>query len=112
MPGQSVRHIRFKGLDKDKNYRLSSLSFDHDIRLYGDLVNTVAPIHVKQDSFLHNTIAKFVHMKENGEDIIMSGDDLMNAGVYLNPAYVGTGLSDDTATIGDYGARMYLLENT
>ena len=112
MPGQSVRHIRFKGLDKDKNYRLSSLSFDHDIRLYGDLVNTVSPIHVKQDSFLHNTIAKFVHMKENGEDIIMSGDDLMNAGVYLNPAYVGTGLSDDTATIGDYGARMYLLENT
>ena len=112
MPGQTVRHIRFKGLDKDKNYRLSSLSFDHDIRLYGDLVNTVSPIHVKQDSFLHNTIARFVHMKENGEDIIMSGDDLMNAGVYLNPAYVGTGLSDDTATIGDYGARMYLLENT
>ena len=112
MPGQTVRHIRFKGLDKEKNYRLSSLSFDHDIRLYGDLVNTVSPIHVKQDSFLHNTIARFVHMKENGEDIIMSGDDLMNAGVYLNPAYVGTGLSDDTATIGDYGARMYLLENT
>ena len=108
---ESVRHIRFKGLDREKNYRLSSLSFDHDIRLYGDLVNTVSPIHVKQDSFLHNTIARFVHMKENGEDIVMSGDDLMNAGVYLNPAYVGTGLSDETATIGDYGARMYLLES-
>ena len=108
---ESVRHIRFKGLDREKDYRLSSLSFEHDIRLYGDLVNTVSPIHVKQDSFLHNTIARFVHMKENGEDIVMSGDDLMNAGVYLNPAYVGTGLSDDTATIGDYGARMYLLES-
>ena len=111
IPAESVRHIRFKGLDREKNYRLSSLSFDHDIRMYGDLVNTVSPIHVKQDSFLHNTIAKFVHMKENGEDIVMSGDDLMNAGVYLNPAYVGTGLTDETATIGDYGARMYLLES-
>ena len=38
------------------------------IKNFGDLVNTAAPIHVKQDSLVHNVLAKFVTMPGEKEE--------------------------------------------
>lgn len=38
------------------------------IKNFGDLVNTAAPIHVKQDSLVHNVLAKFVIMPGEKEE--------------------------------------------
>ena len=38
------------------------------IKNFGDLVNTAAPIHVKQDSLVRNVLAKFVTMPGEKEE--------------------------------------------
>ena len=38
------------------------------IKNFGDLVNSAAPIHVKQDSLVHNVLAKFVTMPGEKEE--------------------------------------------
>ncbi len=109
-PSERYRHITLKGLDPEKKYRFTSLPLKHNVKDYGDLVNTVAPFHVKPDGLVHNTIATFVKLDEKGENFEAFGDALMGAGVDLLQAYVGTGQSDETATIHDFTARMYFIE--
>ena len=43
------------------------------IKNFGDLVNTAAPIHVKQDSLVHNVLAKFVTMPGEKEEYTARG---------------------------------------
>ena len=40
---------------------------------FGDLVNTAAPIHVKQDSLVRNVLAKFVTMPGEKEEYTARG---------------------------------------
>lgn len=43
------------------------------IKNFGDLVNTAAPIHVKQDSLVHNVLAKFVTIPGEKEEYTARG---------------------------------------
>ena len=43
------------------------------IKNFGDLVNTAAPIHVKQDSLVRNVLAKFVTMPGEKEEYTARG---------------------------------------
>lgn len=76
---------------------------------FGDLVNTASPIHVKQDSLVHNLIAKFVKMPGETEEYTASGSVLM-AGVKLHQAFGGTGYNDETRYFQDYASRIYFME--
>ena len=109
-PAMKYRHLSLAGLDPAKKYHFYSQALKHNVKAYGDLVNAVAPMHVKPDGLIHNTIARFVKIDEKGEDLTARGDALMGGGVDLMQAYVGTGQSDETATINDFTARLYFLE--
>ena len=82
----------------------------HDVRLFGDLINAVAPIHVKKDSLVHKTIAKFVKMDGEVEDYTVSGSLLNNAGIKLHPKYSGCGYNGEVAYFADYCSRIYVME--
>ncbi len=110
VPNMQQERFRAEGLDPDLYYHLYSLPHDVDIRQFGDLVNTVAPIHIKQNSLAHNAIARFYKMKGEEEDMAVSGAVLMNAGVSLAPAYGGTGFNDQTRCFSDYTSRLYFIE--
>ena len=99
-----------RGLDPDLRYRFTNLDKSHDIRKFGDLINTASPIHVRQDSLLHRTIARFVRMPGEKEDHVLSGSVLMQAGIRLKPAFAGTGYSDGVRKFQDYAARLYFME--
>ena len=74
------------------------------------MINTAAPIHIKQDSLLHDVVAKFVKMPGENEDYIAYGDTLMANGVKLQQSYVGTGYNEEVRYFPDYGARLYYVE--
>lgn len=74
------------------------------------MVNTVAPIHIKQDGVLHNVIAKFVKMPGEVEDTVAYGDTLNEGGVKLAQSFVGTGYNDQVRYFPDFGARLYFIE--
>ncbi|MBQ1442174.1 MAG: alpha-galactosidase, partial [Clostridia bacterium] len=82
-----------------------------DIKQFGSLVNTIAPFHVKQDSMVHNMIAKAVNMKGEAEDAVASGMVLMSTGVALKPAFSGTGFNENVRVFPDFSLRMYFMES-
>lgn len=57
-----------KGLDANVLYHFTNRSLEYNVKEFGDLVNTVAPVHIEQDSVAHNLIAKFVKMDGETED--------------------------------------------
>ncbi|MCR5148281.1 MAG: alpha-galactosidase [Eubacterium sp.] len=109
-PNFSALRFFADGLEKDSMYHFYNIKKDHSIKEFGDLINTVAPIHVKQDSFVHNVMAHFVHLTGEVEDTELSGSELEFAGVSLAPAYAGTGYQEGTRLFGDYASRMYFIE--
>jgi len=102
--------LRLKGLLPDAIYHFTGRELKFDIRLFGDLVNTISPIHIKKGSLVHNTIAHFVKMDGENEDYTVSGSVLTNSGVSLCQGFAGTGYNNGTRLYQDYDARMYFVE--
>lgn len=108
--GNQYLKIKQVGLDPSGEYHFFGRKLEHNLKGFGDLVNTVAPIHIKQDGVLHNMVAKFVKMPGEIEDQVSMGDVLNNAGVKLCQSYVGTGYNEQVRYFPDYGARLYFAE--
>ena len=79
-----------RGLNPELRYRFYSLEQKVDVILFGSLINTVSPIHVKQESHNHYLINYFVQQPGETEEYVASGALLMK-GVRLKPAFSGTG---------------------
>ena len=109
-PNDQRGRLKLRGLDKDALYHLYNLPFKLDIRIFGDLVNAVSPVHIKNGSFAHNMLAKFVKMDGEKEDYKAYGDSLMEGGVMLSPKFSATGFNDKTRVYPDFSSRMYFLE--
>lgn len=98
------------GLKEDLCYHFYNRLLQVNVKDFGDLVNTIAPIHIRQDSITHNLVAKFVKMKGETEDIEAYGDELMYAGVRLQPAFASTGYNEEVRFYQDFSSRMYFME--
>ncbi|MBR6478387.1 MAG: alpha-galactosidase, partial [Lachnospiraceae bacterium] len=110
IPNGHSQRIRARGLDPEKTYRFTNRLLKYNVKGFGDLVNMVAPIHIKQDSLIHNVVAKFVKMDGETEDYLLRGDVLMRGGVNLKQPFGGTGYNDQVRYFQDFGARMYFVE--
>lgn len=110
IPNNHTHTLKLKGLKEDGVYYFSNRDMKYNVKGFGDLVNTVAPIHIRQDSFLHNAIAKFVKMDGEKEEYVLGGDILMKAGVNLRQPYGGTGYNDQVRYFPDYASRLYFVE--
>ncbi|MBR1508184.1 MAG: alpha-galactosidase [Eubacterium sp.] len=106
--GNSV--FRAKGLDEKTVYHFYGKSYKIDVKDFGSLINTMAPIHIKQDSAMHNVIARAVKMYEKPEDYEVYGDTLMHAGVHLRQAFTGTGWNEEMRFFTDFSSRIYYME--
>jgi alpha-galactosidase len=109
-PNHPFEQFKAKGLDEKKRYHFYSLEIKQDIRKFGDLVNSVSPVHVKPGSLLHQGLARFVEMPGETEEAIVSGRLLMQAGIKLSPAYAGSGYNEKTRYFADYSSRLYFME--
>lgn len=98
-----------KGLDAPKRYEFTNHSMRYNILGFGDLVNTVSPVHIKQDSLVHQVLAKCVTMPGETESYRASGSVLM-AGVKLAQGFSATGYSEETRYFPDFASRMYFMQ--
>ena len=108
--GDQYFKLDMAGLDADTKYHFSGRKLEYNVKGFGDLVNTVSPIHIKQDSLVHNIVAKFVKMPGENEDYVAYGDALNSNGVKLLQSFVGTGYNEDVRYFPDFGARLYIIE--
>lgn len=109
-PNNMFEQFSPRGLDSKTKYVFTNRDLRYNIMNFGDLVNTAAPIHVKPDSLIHRTIAKFVTMPGETECYTARGSVLMS-GVKLTQAYGATGFSERTRFFQDFGSRIYFMEN-
>ena len=110
VPNSRFQYYQAKGLNEEKEYHFYNRELKYNIKEFGDLINTVAPFHVKQDSVTHNLIAKFVKRDGEDEDCYVYGDTLMYAGIRLKQAFAGTGYNGQVRYYQDFGSRMYFME--
>lgn len=112
VPNTQYECYRAKGLDPERKYHFHNRALKYDVREFGDLVNTVSPIHIRQDSLVHRTVAKFVKMDGETEDYRVCGDTLMYGGVRLKQAFAATGYSEEVRHFPDFASRIYFMEAT
>ena len=108
-PNKQFEQYFPKGLDKKVKYIFSNRDLKYNIKYFGDLVNTASPIHIKQDSLMHNIVSKFVKMQGEKEEYIASGSTLMS-GVKLTQGFAATGYNEETRFFQDFGSRIYFME--
>ncbi|MBQ6441849.1 MAG: alpha-galactosidase [Lachnospiraceae bacterium] len=99
-----------KGLDPQTLYHFYNRVLKHNIKAFGDLVNMVAPVHIKNESLMQDMVAKFVKMDGEKEEYHVSGDLLMEAGVALLQAFVTTGYNEFVRFFPDFASRIYFME--
>ncbi|MBE5923575.1 MAG: alpha-galactosidase [Lachnospiraceae bacterium] len=110
-PNTQYEYYKAKGLDADMKYHFYNRFLKYNLKNFGDLVNVVSPVHIKQDSLAHNLVAKFVKMDGETEDCMVYGDALMYSGVKLKQAFGGTGYNEEVRYYQDFGSRLYFMEN-
>ncbi len=109
----SMTHVLYPdGLDEEKIYRFYNRELKVDIREFGDLVNMMAPVHLKNDSMLMDIAAHFVKLDGETENFTASGSTLMYGGAHLHQSYGGTGFNSDVRHFQDFGSRLYFMEAT
>lgn len=109
-PNTQFHYYKAKGLRPELRYHFYNRNLKYNVKDFGDLVNTVAPVHIKPDSMAHNLIAKFVKMDGETEDMHVYGDVLMYNGVRLAQSFAGTGYNNEVRYYQDFGARLYFME--
>ena len=110
-PNTQFHYYKPKGLNENVRYHFYNRSLKYNIKDFGDLVNTVAPVHIKQDSFVHNTIAKFVKMDGEIENYTAYGDALMYGGIRLKQSFSGNGYNGQVRYYQDFSSRIYFMDS-
>lgn len=109
-PNEFYKRLHAVGLDENASYHVYNIPLKHNIKEFGDLVNMVAPVHLKQDSLVYNVVSKFVKMDGESEDYVLNGAYLNNAGIVLKQAFGGAGFENETRMFQDFSSRMYFFE--
>lgn len=109
-PNNDYRCLKTKGLDDDAIYNMGERVVPLSLKEFGSLVNTMAPVHVKQDGLLHNIIDKFVNMSGENQKASATGAAFNNHGVALNASFGGTGYNADTRIMRTGDSRLYTFE--
>ena len=108
----NMQHQRFyaAGLDPETVYHMYSIPDILDIKLFGSMINAVSPLHIRQDSALHNFISRVVKIKSEFEDTKATGSVFMKAGAALDPVFSGTGYNLNVRIFPDFSSRLFFFE--
>lgn len=99
-----------KGLDPDRLYTMTNRVRSFNIKEFGDLINQISPIHIKQNSVLHNMVALFKKLPGEVESYTATGDLFMYGGIKLKQAFCGLGYNEEVRLFQDNSSRLYLWE--
>lgn len=111
VPNTQFHYYKPKGLAPEYRYHFYNRALKYNVKEFGDLVNTIAPVHIRQDSLVHNVVAKFVKLDGETENYYAFGDALMYGGVRLKQAFGGTGYNGEVRHFPDFASRMYFMES-
>ena len=100
-----------KGLEEERLYHFYNRNLKYSVKDFGDLINMVSPVHIRQESVIHNLVAKFVKMDGETEDYLAYGDQLMYHGIKLKQAFAATGYNAEVRFYQDFASGLYFMES-
>ncbi len=106
----SLDEIKLIGLDPQAKYEFQVREQQHNIHLFGGLINQVLPIKVNEQGFLVYEVAKRMTMPGEHEKYTLSGKALMSGALKLKQQWMATGYNDDVRVLGDFGSRLYYIK--
>lgn len=106
--GSAKKYIA-KGLLNSARYHFANRVTPINIKIFGDLVNMIAPVHVKQGSVMHDIMARVVKFNSEKDDEFLYGDTLTEAGYLMKQDFVGIGYEDGMRVFTDFGSQMYFM---
>ena len=102
--------FRGKGLLPDEIYHFYNIPMSHNLKVFGDLINTASPVHIKDGSLPQDVIAKFYKLKGEEEDYRIRGSALCRRGISLKQGFIGTGFNEQVRLFQDFASRTYYME--
>ena len=109
-PNNDYRCIKAKGLSEDSVYNVANRIVPLGVKDFGSLINTMAPVHVKQDGIIHNLIDMFTNINSEEQKETATGASLMTRGLSLNSSFAGTGYDDKVRIMRTGDTRLYMFE--
>jgi len=109
-PNPSSERYPLSGLDQNILYKVENREQFMDIRQFGDLINMILPVSIKENGKIHSTIADNYLYRLEMTEFRAFGDQLMNRGFVPKQQFYGTGLDDSIAYIGDFGSRLFVIK--
>lgn len=109
-PNPKEEHLFLKGLDEKALYRYEARRESLPLKKFGSLINFVSPVHLKEDSPLLMSVSKHKEMTSEKDEGTVSGSALLSGGVVLAQEWSSVGYDERIRLIGDFGARIYLVE--
>ena len=109
-PNTSFETYQPKGLDPNAKYHFTNCRQEFNLKEFGSLINQVSPIHIRQNSLLHNAASALIKMKGETEDCVATGEMLMNGSVKLKQGFCATGYAEDIRFFKDFASRLYFME--
>lgn len=110
-PSPGFEQIKLKGLSEDLVYEIESRPISFNIRMFGNLINKLSPVKIRNNGIVHTLISNRYEMAAEKETHEAFGDELMYSGLRLKHQFIGTGYNDETRLIGDFGSRLYHLKS-
>jgi len=107
--GPSV-YYKAMGLLDNERYHFANIPAKVNVKVFGDLVNMMSPVHIKQDSIMQDIVSKFVKMESEKDDVILFGDTLNNAGYLLKQNFSGTGFENGMRLFRDFSSQLYFMD--
>ena len=106
----SVDEIKLVGLDSNSMYEFEVRHQEHNLHMFGGLINQILPFKVNERGFIVNTVCKYYTMPGEKESYKLSGSALMSGALKLNQQWMGTGFNDHVRALGYFGSRLYYIK--
>ena len=106
----SVDEIKLVGLDPNLTYNFIVRHQEHNLHMFGGLINQILPFKVNERGFIVNTVCKYKTMPGEVESYTLSGSALLSGALKLNQQWMGTGFNDHIRALGDFGSRLYHIK--
>ena len=103
--------IHTAGLDSDTLYNISLRNQKLSVKDFGNLINHVSPINIKNEGILQHVISKVYNQDIEKENFKAYGDMLNEAGFKPKEQFSGCGYNEDIRVMGDFSSRVYIIES-
>ncbi|MBE6055263.1 MAG: alpha-galactosidase [Clostridium sartagoforme] len=101
--------LRTYKLSEDTYYKVSIRKQKINIKAFGNLINHVTPIEIKNGGMIQHFISKVYNYETENEEFFAYGDMLNEVGFMPKEQFSGCGVNENVRLMGDYSSRLFLI---